>query len=169
MHVEIQELSQALSLQSGEVQNHLRLKLPDGRSIQVPVDAETAEQITKAFVTSGGAAAQRALELAHSTTTNQHRQPEASNELAGNFSPLVIEEGNEVFGGNYAPEDTSSNEWVEREAPAAVMEVAPRRAALQVSADSMGNPVIQGRNVVDSKEFMGGIGADEEEDGVGSV
>lgn len=170
MHADIEGLSQVLSFKNGEVQNQLLLKLPDGRVVQAIVDADTAAYVAGAFVSHGGAAAQRAVAAAGSAS-HGYGTPSSTTEMEGNFSPVKVESDSDEFGGNYGTNaNDAASEWeAAAETPVDTTPVVLRKGHLRVSADAKGNPVIQGANVVDNAEFVGGIGAAEEEDGVGSV
>ena len=178
MQVTVQGLGQTLSFQSGAVENHMLLEFPDGRVVQVGIDADTAAYVTSTFVGSGGAAAQRAVAEASSQPAHtRHRAPVPSagpTAVAGDFSPVAVDGEEDVFGGDYGGNGTAAeDEWQDSTSePSPAPQVAAlstRRAALRVSADAKGNPVIQGGNVVDQTELVGGLGASDEEDGVGSV
>jgi len=179
MQVTVQGLGQTLSFRSGSVENHMLLEFPDGRVVQVGIDADTAAYVTSTFVGSGGAAAQRAVEAALNANAapveRERRKPVQDSppgSLPGNFAPMSVDGEEDVFGGDYGgvPNEEGWEDPTEQAVePPSVATLATRRGALRVSADAKGNPVIQGGNVVDQKELIGGIGASEEEDGVGSV
>lgn len=161
MRAEIIGLSQEMNLLTGTFSNVLRLQLLDGTVVTVGVEEAVVAKVTELFVQTGGAASTRA-------------QAEAGDVVAVQLPPQTFhaplrmdDEGNDDFGGDYggAPEAEGLEEYEVRQAPPAASPAAPKRA-LQVSADEQGNPVISGRNVRDAHDVLG---ADDEEDGVGSV
>lgn len=166
MRVEIVGLSQEMSLLDGSFKNILRLRFEDNTMALATVEDATVVKVTELFAKAGGPAVSRVLESA-ADSSEFAQQPEFTQPAQ---QQMVLDDaGYEEFGGNYGPDaasDSAQDEYEARPAPVVTQRATGR---LQVSADERGNPVIRGRNVVDAEDVMGGRGADEEEDGVGSV
>jgi hypothetical protein len=167
-NVTIESSRQALSLLDGTMTNELVLRLPNGHRLSALVDDAGLKAVLSAFAEQGGAAVQRAVsEPASTQPAAQWPPPSPAQDapLAQSLAGLELDQGeNTEFGGDYEgpPDTTDDQAWV---APKA----APESTGLRVSADARGNPVIQGDNVRDSRELVGGRNAELEDDGVGSV
>jgi hypothetical protein len=165
MRVEIIGLSQEMDLRDGTFKNVLRLQFLDNTLAQVIVEDAVVTKVTELFVKHGGAAVASAL-----SGTEEVELPQQFTQPAQSL--VLDDEGNEDFGGNYGDEqDQAVEEYETREEPVPVpaARATTHKRALQVSADERGNPIISGRNVRDTESVLGGRGADQEEDGVGSV
>lgn len=163
MQATIDGISQDLSFSEGTYKNFLRLRLPDGALVRAEVDTDTAAKISALFVRMGGSAAERALSGSQQVEAAPAPPRPSSIEVQGDRAAVMVEDfsAETTFGGDFdGPPETTSNEWEAR---------GPAAPALRVSSDSRGNPVVQGTNVVDTAQLVGGAHADEEEDGIGSV
>jgi len=168
INVVIESSRQALSFADGAMTNELVLRLPNGERFSAVVDDAGLKAVILAFAEQGGPAVQRAVAatpapVAQWTPSAAPLAPEVhhTQSLAG----LELDQAdNAEFGGDYEgpPDTTDENAWV----PSKASQDAP---ALRVSADAQGNPVIQGHNVRDSRDLVGGRNAELEDDGVGSV
>ncbi len=160
----IEGMSQAMSFTDGSMTNELHLRLPNGQLIHVGVQTMDMQAVTALFVAQGGLAAQRAVAAvpqAPAWRTTADGVP-----VKENLGGLELEHGeNQEFGGDYAgPPDTANDaEWVPSTPTPLPMQSEPPR----VSADAKGNPVLHGG--VERADMAGGLGAEQEEDGVGSV
>lgn len=167
MQAKIDGISQDLSFSDGTYANYLRLVLPDGSTIRAAIDTDTAGKISELFVRMGGLAAERAVGTAVSSRAEVSVAVPRDNTVTGDRAPVAVEDddGNVQFGGDFdgPPDAGAAEEWV-ASVPATVT-----MPALRVTADSRGNPVVQGANVVDTSALTGGANADLEEDGIGSV
>jgi hypothetical protein len=162
--VTIEGARQAISYVDGSMTNELLIRLPSGQQVSAAVDEATMKAVAMAFAEQGGPALQRAVAAVSAAPAKTHwPQPAKPEETVRSLVGLEIEQGdNQEFGGNYdgPPETSNADEWL---VPTA------HSTPLRVSADARGNPVVQGNNVLDRTEMAGGLGADLEEDGVGSV
>lgn len=148
--------------------NELVLRLPNGQRLSTIVDDAGLRAVIAAFAEQGGPAVQRAVSSPSDAVGSPIAQwtpaPPSSEQtapLSRSLAGLELDQGESAeFGGDYAgpPDTTDAQTWI-----------APEVTGLRVSADAMGNPVIQGNNVRDSRELVGGRNAELEDDGVGSV
>lgn len=159
----IEGMSQIMSFTDGSMVNELHLRLPNGQLIRVGVQAEDMQTVTALFISQGGPAAHRAVAAVPPAPAWEPKTDGVP--VRGNLGGLELENGDDQeFGGNYAgpPETADESSWV----PSAPTPL-PQAEPLRVSADAQGNPVVHGG--LDRAEMAGGRGADQEEDGVGSV
>jgi len=164
----IESSRQALSFVDGAMTNELVLRLPNGERFSAVVDDAGLRAVISAFAEQGGPAVQRAVSAAPAPVAQWSppaTAPVPESRHTQSLAGLELDQAdNAEFGGDYAgpPDTTDENAWV----PSKSSQDAP---ALRVSADAQGNPVIQGHNVRDSRELVGGRNAELEDDGVGSV
>jgi hypothetical protein len=146
-------MSQDYSFETGEVKNHVLIRLEGGEVVRALVGDDEALRITEAFVRKNGALAEMAPSDVHAGRDEFDSDPERRAPEDRAWSPARVCEG--------------EDECVEEPA-----QPAPRAqqsaAALSVDKDDYGNPVFLGAGLVDPATLLGGDGAGEE-DGVGSI
>lgn len=119
MHVVIKDISQALSLETGQSYSYLTILLPNGSEVRASVADDTIAEVTHLFMQSGSPAAQAAARRVAQAEAGSvevepppvlHSQIGMEQPRPGSYAPMeMTEDGDgeivETFGGNFNPED----------------------------------------------------------------